>query len=943
MRFSPGSLVRARGREWVVLPESQEDLLLLRPLGGASSEVTGILPPLESVEPAQFDLPDPDKIGDHRSCFLLREAVRLCTRAGAGPFRSFARIAVEPRPYQIVPLLMALKLNPVRLLIADDVGIGKTVEASLIARELLDRGEIVRTSVLCPPHLVEQWQAELRDKFHIEAEAVLAGTAQRLERGCRPGQSLFEVHPHTVVSMDFIKPDRRRGEFVRAAPEFVIVDEAHTCAFGYEGRGGRHLRHLLVQELARDPARHMVLVTATPHSGKEDSFRSLLALLDPSFADLPEILAGVENEPSRRRLAAHFVQRRRADIRHYMKTDTPFPARTEGEATYRLSPEYHALFEKVLGYARETVRDPTGSRQHQRVRWWSALALLRSLASSPVAAAATLRTRAQSADAETPEEADEIGRRAVFDINTEDLSETIDVAPGGDSGEDAGVAGNARRRLLEMAREADLLAGDKDEKLRGVADVLKKMLREGRRPIVFCRFIPTADYLAKELERRLAPGVVAVSVTGAMPPSDREKRVLEVAQHPRRILVCTDCLSEGINLQEHFDSVVHYDLAWSPTRHEQREGRVDRFGQPEPKVHLLTYYGIDNQIDGIVLDVLIRKHRKIRSSLGVSVPVPIDSNAVVEAIFEGLLLRGQSGDQGQQQFLPGLEDYLQPRKEELYTRWDGAADREKRSHTVFAQESIKVDEVSREMEEAKGVLGTGPELRTFVLDALQSHGAVVSRDNGHLEVDLRHVPRGLRDALSRTETFSARFDYPVEEGSVLLTRTHPLVENLAAHIMDTALDPLAQAVARRSGAIRTKSVNKRTTLLLVRFRYDLRTRAASEEQSKLVEECGLIAFAGAPENAEWLDNAVAEELGKAEPAANILPEQAASFVRAVVDRFEALQPRINEEAHRRATILLESHCRVREAARLKGVTYSVTPQLPADLLGIYLYLPVGQA
>jgi SNF2 family DNA or RNA helicase len=134
------------------------------------------------VEPARFALPDPTQVGDHRSCRLLRDAVRLSSRSCAGPFRSFARIAVEPRPYQLVPLLMALKLDPVRLLIADDVGIGKTVEACLVARELLDRGEISRIAVLCPPHLAEQWQTELRDKFRIDAELVLPSTVGRLER-----------------------------------------------------------------------------------------------------------------------------------------------------------------------------------------------------------------------------------------------------------------------------------------------------------------------------------------------------------------------------------------------------------------------------------------------------------------------------------------------------------------------------------------------------------------------------------------------------------------------------------------------------------------------------------------------------------------------------------------------------------------------------------------
>ncbi|MBM4022012.1 MAG: DEAD/DEAH box helicase, partial [Planctomycetes bacterium] len=179
-RFAAGSLVRARGREWIVCPESHDDLLLLRPLAGLDDEVTGLVPDLEPVEPAVFAMPDPARSGDHRSCSLLRDSVRLGVRRSAGPFRSFGGIAVAPRPYQLVPLLVALKQPLARVLIADDVGVGKTVEACLIAAELLARGEARRMVVLCPPHLAEQWQKELASKFHIDAKLVLASTVARL-------------------------------------------------------------------------------------------------------------------------------------------------------------------------------------------------------------------------------------------------------------------------------------------------------------------------------------------------------------------------------------------------------------------------------------------------------------------------------------------------------------------------------------------------------------------------------------------------------------------------------------------------------------------------------------------------------------------------------------------------------------------------------------------
>lgn len=296
MSFAPGALVRAREREWVVLPESKDDLLVLRPLGGSDAEVAGIYLPLEKVESATFPPPSIEHLGDHSSCRLLRDAVRLGFRSSAGPFRSFAQLAVEPRPYQLVPLLMALKQDPVRLLIADDVGIGKTVEAGLIAREMLDRGEVKGMAVLCPPHLAEQWQVELRDKFHIETELVLASTATRLERNLGVGESLFEHYRNVVVSMDFIKGDRRRDDFLRTCPELVIVDEAHTCAYDGSTNANRHQRHQLLKGLAKGEGRHLVLVTATPHSGKEGAFRSLLGLLRPEFEKVVEVTAPKEAE-----------------------------------------------------------------------------------------------------------------------------------------------------------------------------------------------------------------------------------------------------------------------------------------------------------------------------------------------------------------------------------------------------------------------------------------------------------------------------------------------------------------------------------------------------------------------------------------------------------------------------------------------------------------------
>lgn len=956
MAYAVGSLVSARGREWVVLPETTDDFLVVRPLGGSDQERAGIYLPLEGddVTAAKFDLPDPTQPGDFRSCRLLRDAVRLGFRSSAGPFRSFGRISLEPRPYQLVPLLMALKLDPVRLLIADDVGIGKTIEALLIVRELLDRGEVQRFAVLCPPHLAEQWQDELRDKFHIEAEVVLSSTVNRLERNTGPGESLFDLYPHVIVSTEYIKSSRHRDEFVRTCPELVIVDEAHTCAYSADQRGGRHLRHQLLRQLSNDATRHLILVTATPHSGNEGAFRSLLGLLRPEFDELPENLSGREQEGMRRKIAAHLVQRRRADVRDYLDESTPFPERDEAEANYRLSEEYRRLFADVLEYAQERVQDQSGDRRSQRVRWWSALALLRSLASSPAAAATTLRARSATAETFTVEEADLVGERTVLDLEESDASEVMDVTPGAlEESTDAETAGAARpartsrERLLRFARRAEELFGPKhDAKLSTMIGLVKKLLDEGYNPIIFCRFIATAEYVADQMRAALPKAVEVAAVTGLLAPAERQQRVEELGKNERRLLVATDCLSEGINLQNSFDAVVHYDLSWNPTRHEQREGRVDRYGQPNAKVRTLTYYGVDNQIDGVVLEVLLRKHKNIRSSLGISVPVPSNTNEVVKALLQGLMLRGsqRESSRGQLSFADLSQDFVSEYKT-LHIEWDNATEREKRSRTIFAQRSIDVGEVAAEWQAVRAAIGAGVDIERFVRDAIVAHGGTVGVKQAGLEVRVPNraaLRAALGDALNDQDVFTARFELPVGDDVLYLDRTHPIVTGLATHVLDTALDEHTDGVARRCGAIRTRAVSQTTTLLLLRYRYHIITRKGNQSTPLLAEECEITGFRGSPRAAQWLTPDEAEALLQAQPDGNIAPVQASQFLQRTLDAMPALANDLDQRVIRRGEELLVAHQRVRESARLVGVRHSIDPQRPPDVLGVYLLLPVGE-
>jgi len=263
------------------------------------------------------------------------------------------------------------------------------------------------------------------------------------------------------------------------------------------------------------------------------------------------------------------------------------------------------------------------------VRHWAAIALLRCLLSSPAAAATVLDARADritelTGEEESQDEVDRTYRPQVLDAL--DDEEAGDYAPTGPFENMRAEWSDPERRLLLRFRDrASSLGGPQaDRKLQALLEVLKSLLKQGHHPIVFCRFIPTANYLGSWLSAELK-GVHVTAVTGEIDNEQRRERVAELGQSSQRILVATDCLSEGVNLQDNFDAVVHYDLPWNPNRLEQREGRVDRFGQPRSEVKTVLLYGANNPVDQVVLEVLIRKARKIRRDLGIAVPVPMDA------------------------------------------------------------------------------------------------------------------------------------------------------------------------------------------------------------------------------------------------------------------------------------------------------------------------------
>lgn len=941
VNHSPGSIVSCRSRQWVVLPSENQDVIRLRPLSGNEDEIAGIYQKLleeklENIQLATFPLPQATSVQDHAAALLLMDAARLLLRSGAGPFRCLGRLSLRPRPYQLVPLLMALKLETVKLLVADDVGIGKTIEAGLIARELLDRGEVKRIAVLCPPHLCDQWQQELHEKFHIDAVVVRSGTASKLERNKPNNDSIFSYYRHLIVSLDYAKADSRRASFITHCPDLVIVDEAHTCARPNKTTTSQQQRHQLIREIAKKQEQHLLLLTATPHSGIEESFLSLLGLLKPEFEHFN---LNSLTDKQRDHLANHFVQRRRADVKLWLGNETPFPERESSEESYKLSKEYKELFDEVYDFARGLVKTTTADMSHaqRRGRYWSALALIRCVMSSPAAAIATLNRQVSKSGERLLADLDEDLMSSYVHDPTEqeqavDASPTLVIEQGQQSYKDAD-----KRKLKAFVQAAEKLQGGKDQKLQSCIATVESFLKDQMNPIVWCRYIATANYVADALKQKLekkGSQIRVIAITGELSEDERETRLEELKSYPQRVLVATDCLSEGVNLQTHFSAVIHYDLPWNPNRLEQREGRIDRYGQTATKVKACLLYGRDNPVDGAVLDVLIRKAVQIHKSLGITVPVPMESTTVAEAVFKSLFEHTTEVIQ-----LSLFEFQEESAVDKVHKNWDKAVEREKTNRTRFAQRAIKPEQVEQELIDSDQILGNEQDVERFVLSASDRIScSLIKKKQGWL---LSQPPDFLKSTLGdKSRLFS--FTTPTPEGVEYVGRNHPLVEGLARYILEDALSHTNEPIAARCGFTTTNAVQKRTTLLLVRLRHLLdsskRTTETRNTTSLLAEECAVIGFTGSPSSPSWLTQLEATSLlQQAKPVSDVTKAMKQVEISELLQRLEELQPDLEKFARERAEELLQSHRRVRTMTQEGRIR--VTPQLPMDVLGIFILQP----
>ena len=616
-----GALVQVRGQQWVVSDLSQSTLPVdelaasvlpgrtLVTLTSVSEDDLGEeLSVIWEVEPGREvipsgalpDVPDPTEWDDPQTLGALVDAVRWGTVASAdvttlqAPFRA----GIQIKDYQLEPVAKALRMPRVALLIADDVGLGKTIEAGLVVQEMLLRHRARRVLVVCPASLTLKWRDEMRDKFGLSFAVLDADALKDLRRSHGLQANPFKVFPRMIISLPWLRTPRVQrllDEVLDASTrhlgffDLLVVDEAHHCAppaptRGHRGYAVDSQQTKAVHRLS-EHSQHRLFLSATPHNGYSESWEALLEMVDPR-----RFARGVEPDPV---AVSEVLVRRLKDEIVDADGAREFAERLPAEALEVTYTDSERRGHDLLA-AYSALR--TGSpRRNDLVT----LLLKKRLFSSPAAFAKTLdRHVASLMDSVGTDELDPIDTGYDWDDEPDDAagSEAEAALLMGAATDLTPEATAALERLREWTRSQ---AGPADSKAERLVAELDRLCRpEGvwnaERVIVFTEYVDTQNSLAALLGARDLGGDRLGLLYGGLDTARRErlKAAFQAApdRDPVRILLATDAASEGIDLQEHCCRVINYDIPFNPNRLEQRIGRVDRFGQRRP-VHVVHFVG----------------------------------------------------------------------------------------------------------------------------------------------------------------------------------------------------------------------------------------------------------------------------------------------------------------------------------------------------------------
>jgi superfamily II DNA or RNA helicase len=756
---------------------------------------------VERGRPWSFD-------GEGAKFRLVSEAHRIRLAHLFDPVLAVHTSLVEPLPHQITAVYDSmLPRQPLRFLLADDPGAGKTIMAGLLMKELLARGDLQRCLVVCPGSLAEQWQDELYQRFHLPFEIL---TNDKLE-AARTGNWFLEMNL-VIARLDKLSRDEDVQVKLQAPDcrwDLIVCDEAHKMSATFFGGEVKYTKRYKLGQLLSTLTRHFLLLTATPHNGKEEDFQLFMALLDGDRFE------------GRFRDGTHVVDvsdlMRRMVKENLLKFDaTPlFPERIAYTVPYKLSDPETALYKAVTDYVREEFNRAEALENDKRAGTvgFALTILQRRLASSPEAIYQSLRRRRERLESRLRElevlqrgaaVAQAVPAYPVLDAeDVEDLEEAPDNEVEAAQEEILDQA-TAARTITELKAEIDTLKrlealalsvrrGGSDTKWRELASLLSAIFTtasaspgnlsvphvSGTLPpptpsphqklVIFTEHRDTLNYLHSRIETLLGRKEAVVIIHGGLGREERKKAEESFKHDPEvQVLVATDAAGEGINLQR-AHLMVNYDLPWNPNRIEQRFGRIHRIGQTEV-CHLWNLVAEETR-EGDVYHILLEKLAEARETLGGQV-----FDVLGKVQFEGKPLRELLIEAIRYGERPEVRSRLTSVVSHAFDRSQLEQLIEERALAHDAMDASRVHKIREEMERAEARRLQPHYIESFFLEAFQQLGGSVKlREPRRYEIT--HVPATIRNRdrlIGIGEPVLQRYERVAFEKSLIAPQGQPL-------------------------------------------------------------------------------------------------------------------------------------------------------------------------
>jgi superfamily II DNA or RNA helicase len=758
--------------------------------------------------------------GDGETFRIASEAQRIRLAHLFDPYLAVHSSRIEPLPHQITAVYgEMLSRQPLRFLLADDPGAGKTIMAGLFIKELIIRGDLERCLIVAPGNLVEQWQDELREKFDLTFDIV---SREQIETSVTGNP--FVERSRLIMRLDMAARSETLQAKLQAAPEWdlVICDEAHRMAASLFGSEVKYTKRYKLGQMAAGRTRHLLLMTATPHNGNDADFELFMGLLDQDRFE------GRPREGARKVDVSDLMRRLTKEELRKFDGSLLFPERKAYTIEYQLSDLEAQLYAAVTQYVRNEMRNlnSLGDDKRRNNVGFALQVLQRRLASSPAAIFHSLRRRRERLEARLAEERTIArGGRLQGDdqlpsLFDDDEDAELDEAGGAELEEaeqeiaDRATAAQTIPELeaeLMVLRDLETLAdrlrrSGQDAKWRQLREILDKppivneLTGERRKLIIFTEPRDTLEYLANNIRQRIGKHEAIVVIHGGVARDVRKANIAAFNDDPEvRTLIANDAAGEGVNLQRGAHLMVNYDLPWNPNRLEQRFGRIHRIGQTEV-CHLWNLVAADTR-EGEVYARLLEKLERAREALGGRDSV----YDVLGELFQGRALR----ELLMEAVLYGDDP---KHKQKLFTAVDGVVDKEKidklireRKLTLDGLDPRSVTEIRDKMERAEAQRLQPHYIRGFFEKAFARLGGQIRRrETGRYEIT--RVPGRLRDrdrAVGGVIPISERYERVCfdkayrdtdKPQAALITPGHGLLDATIATTLEEAGDVLKRGV-----------------------------------------------------------------------------------------------------------------------------------------------------